>query len=74
MNGARSMRRQHRALGLSEPRIGHPPRAPTDDEVAPVRCHGMIQADFRCRPAAGFFAGASLAAAFLPAIGIGVPF
>ena len=34
----------------------------------------MLQADFRWRPAVGFFADASLAAAFLPAIGIRISF
>ena len=51
-----------------------PPQATTDDDVASVRCHRMLQADFRRAPAAGFFADVSLAAAFLPAIGISISF
>ena len=65
--------RQLRSLRLFKARVGHPPKPAADDEVASVRGHRVLHADFRRAPAAGFFAAASFAG-FLPAIGISISF
>jgi hypothetical protein len=64
--------RQPGPLALFEIRIGHAPKAASDDEISPIGGHRMLHADFRCDFAGLFFARASLVT-FFPATGTVFP-